>query len=375
MSEVHEVLVPHETVNDDFVLLAFWHVEDGMTVDQGQILAEMETSKAAFEITSPVSGIIRLLSTEGDDVPVGELICCIGNTSEAINSFLRAKQKKVPVENSKPVEIPEKINSHSKSAVPEKVISPTSDKSLSQPATTRFSQRALQLIRDRKLSIDEFKNRGLIRETDILAILNGYKDNGCHSTSLLHKPKTNIPTVQEPVQERNFVPEAPFKTKPVSRAKGFEAKILSWSQHEAISSTVNVQIATAGSEWFGDCYADFVEQRTAILIQKCGELLRQYPQFNAYSLGNENRFYDEVNIGYAIDLGSGLKVPVLKKVDSLTLDQIVSARREFIDQYLDSTFTPASFSECTFSVSDLSGSEVSSFVPLISEGQSAILGV
>ena len=69
------VVVPHESVNDETVKLLRWLVEDGQTVTAEQPVAEVEGSKATFDVPSPRAGVIRLLATVGSEVAVGAPLC------------------------------------------------------------------------------------------------------------------------------------------------------------------------------------------------------------------------------------------------------------------------------------------------------------
>jgi pyruvate/2-oxoglutarate dehydrogenase complex dihydrolipoamide acyltransferase (E2) component len=76
-----------------------------------------------------------------------------------------------------------------------------------------------------------------------------------------------------------------------------------------------------------------------------------------------------------MDDGRGLKVAVLQDCDHKGLSEITEELRTLVLAYLDDKLTPAQISGGTFTISDLSGSGASSFLPLISEDQGAILGV
>lgn len=85
--------------------------------------------------------------------------------------------------------------------------------------------------------------------------------------------------------------------------------------------------------------------------------------------------YEQVNPGVAMDDGRGLKVAVIQDCDRLSLNQVTERLRELTLAYLDDKLKPTEIANATFTVSDLSGMQVSSFVPVISENQGAILGV
>jgi pyruvate/2-oxoglutarate dehydrogenase complex dihydrolipoamide acyltransferase (E2) component len=117
------------------------------------------------------------------------------------------------------------------------------------------------------------------------------------------------------------------------------------------------------------------ELLSAAVIYECARLLRRYPHLNAYGADGKIHFYEEVNIGYALDAGQGLKVPVLRNADTKTMNSLVDERRQFVADYLNDAFRPESLAAATFTITDLSGDGVFTFDPLIVEGQSAILGI
>lgn len=74
MSDVHQIVVPQLGVNDDRVRIVRWHVAAGESVQRGQPLAELETTKAAFELEAEASGYFYPLAQEGSDPPIRAVI-------------------------------------------------------------------------------------------------------------------------------------------------------------------------------------------------------------------------------------------------------------------------------------------------------------
>ena len=113
----------------------------------------------------------------------------------------------------------------------------------------------------------------------------------------------------------------------------------------------------------------------AIILCETARLLRKFPVFNAFHAEGSIHYYADVNIGFAVDDGRGLKVPVIKNADRKGIAEISAEMRELVIAYLEGKLSVESLSGATFTVSDLSGMAVSAFHPLINHGQSAILGV
>ncbi len=68
----------------DAAVLIEWTVEPGATVEAGQVLAVVETAKAATEVVAPGSGtVLELLAKPGDEIKVGAVLARIGTDAEA----------------------------------------------------------------------------------------------------------------------------------------------------------------------------------------------------------------------------------------------------------------------------------------------------
>lgn len=133
-----EVRIPHETVNDDIVIVAEWRLENGSPVRSQDVVVDIETSKAVFEIEAEADGYLQILHPQGAEVPVGELVGQI--MSEAV---------------------------HSKPEAP-------SAATLSSRATAvsaSISKKAQRLIDEHEIDPSVFDGQGLIREVDVIKYL------------------------------------------------------------------------------------------------------------------------------------------------------------------------------------------------------------
>ncbi|MCI8731327.1 MAG: hypothetical protein HFH57_09375 [Lachnospiraceae bacterium] len=73
----NKIEMPRLGVNDDFVLLAEWTVDNGSMVEKGQTIACIETTKEASEIVTPWAGFIKITEIAGQDIQVGKTIAII----------------------------------------------------------------------------------------------------------------------------------------------------------------------------------------------------------------------------------------------------------------------------------------------------------
>ena len=164
MLDATPIVVPLENVNDPSVKLLHWLVKSGDEVREGQLVAEMETSKAVVELAAPVAGKITMRATAGEDLAVGAVIGYIGGSSNGT------------VHGSIVTTMPQKTASLPP-AVPGHAASPVSG--------VRFSKKALALMQRRELPAAAFDLFAMVREQDVLDYLTG--------ASVLRKPQTKLP--------------------------------------------------------------------------------------------------------------------------------------------------------------------------------------
>ncbi|MEX0799459.1 MAG: biotin/lipoyl-containing protein, partial [Bacteriovoracaceae bacterium] len=72
-----EIKIPSIGESITEVTLAGWHVESGDYVEEGDILADIESDKATVELPAESSGTIELKAEEGSDLKIGEVIATL----------------------------------------------------------------------------------------------------------------------------------------------------------------------------------------------------------------------------------------------------------------------------------------------------------
>jgi 2-oxoglutarate dehydrogenase E2 component (dihydrolipoamide succinyltransferase) len=85
---VLEMKVPVVGESITEVTIASWTKKDGDLVALDEIICELESDKATFELPAEAAGVLRIAAAEGDTIPVGAIICKIevGATSAAPTS-------------------------------------------------------------------------------------------------------------------------------------------------------------------------------------------------------------------------------------------------------------------------------------------------
>lgn len=113
----------------------------------------------------------------------------------------------------------------------------------------------------------------------------------------------------------------------------------------------------------------------ALLIAIVARLLPEHPALNACIEGNAIRFYDDINIGLAVDTERGLLAPVIRQANRLDLLAIQRAGDALIERAVAGKSQPDDLTGGTFTITNLGMFEIDGFTPIINQPQSAILGV
>ena len=109
------------------------------------------------------------------------------------------------------------------------------------------------------------------------------------------------------------------------------------------------------------------------LIKACAESLRRVPAMNSVLANGTIHYFDQVNIGVAVALDDGLIVPVVRDVGSMSITEIADATFELANKARANALSPDDVVGGTFTISVLGS--VDGFTPILNPPQSGILGV
>lgn len=370
MSEIVELKAPVENVNDETVAIVRWFVAHGSFVEAGQPVVLAETTKASVEIESPASGFVWQLAEAGQDVPVGEVLCLIGANLDALKASAQPPSNGTrPRETAQPaatLEPAAAAAARAPSFAPSIVVSEVGQ--AAAPLTPRFSAQATALLQKRGVEPGAFAGRGLVRERDVQAFIDRLEG------TIVERP---VPPRAEPARTptADAISAAigvATRVEPLPRSKRYEGRRLRAAAAHTLPSSVTVTVPVLRPSDDADAASGM---RSAALIGEAARLLRVYPAFNAFYRDDDVHFYEQVNVGYAIDLGRGLKVPVIRDADRKTLREIADEKQRCVVDYMDDALSLDTLAGGTFTITDLSNEGVTHFHPVINDGQSAILGV
>jgi 2-oxoglutarate dehydrogenase E2 component (dihydrolipoamide succinyltransferase) len=72
-----EIKVPPVGESITEVTLSSWIKKDGDAVKMDEVIAELESDKATFELTATQDGTLKTVAKEGDTLPIGAVVCTI----------------------------------------------------------------------------------------------------------------------------------------------------------------------------------------------------------------------------------------------------------------------------------------------------------
>jgi pyruvate/2-oxoglutarate dehydrogenase complex dihydrolipoamide acyltransferase (E2) component len=357
------LVLERDNVNDESVVLVRWFVKHGSKIAPNELLAEVETSKANVEVYAPQAGFLLWGFPEGADVAVGAPIGFIseidpGEAAEFVappNPEAKAQAQQAAKTEPSAAEI-NPAQTHKNDAKP---TAAGVEFPISSPYRQRFSPVAAKMMKDHGLTEKDFAGKSVVRKQDVL--------------DLLEPPPAVAATAARPTVPLSKI-TIPYKQTALSKMKRREGSSLAAGVGNAIQSAVSVTCVTQGlrrklaARMAGG-------SASALMVYEVSRLLRKYPTFNATYRDGSILQFEQVNLGFAMDDGRGLKVAVLPDCDALSLQQVSTQLSNLTVAYIQDKLTPADVSNATFTISDLSGMGVSSFYPLISENQGAILGV
>jgi len=331
MSELENIIVPHENVNDEFIIINSILFKNGDKVSKGDIVATIETSKTDFSIETGSSGYIFYLCKEGDEFPVGNAIAKVfdsidgGGIQHLVESEVQMGGKVEP-------------------------------DALLQEVEPEFSKSALDLIKAGNIPKNVFRNKAFITKNDVLAYMEGAKIN-------------------RQTDEADTLPDNVSAEK-IGSTKRREIEYLSNGQNDGLTCTFSINIDNEGIlNHARRNHKIFKLTIIPSLIFEVSRLLESFPILNAYFEKGRILKYNNINIGYAIDINFGLKVVTINDTSRLSVHEIEEQLNEKFDKYSRQILDVNDLANSTFTITDLSKSGIHYFQPLINKNQSAILGV
>jgi pyruvate dehydrogenase E2 component (dihydrolipoamide acetyltransferase) len=363
-----DVLMPRLSDTMEEGVLSQWVKHEGDQVRKGDVLAVIETDKAAMEMEAYDEGVLtRILVQEGASVPIGTPIAVIGEAAAAAPA---------------PPPAPAPGQAGRAVAAPPEPAPPAGP---SLAGRLPASPLARKLARERGIDLSAISGSGpggrIVRaDIDTAAHERGAGPARPAPGSPPPAPLTAVPSSPVPSAAPPLASEADDEEIPLTTVRRLTAQRLAASAREAPHFYLTV-VADAGNllafraKANGRPGADVKITVTDLLIRACAAALTAHPEVNA-SWG-ETRIlrHRHVNIGVAVAIDDGLIVPVIRDADRKTLTEIARESHDLTARARARKLTPDELSGGTFTISNLGMHGIRQFTAVINPPQAAILAV
>jgi pyruvate dehydrogenase E2 component (dihydrolipoamide acetyltransferase) len=346
--------------------VATWLKKVGDKVEEGDILAEIETDKATMEFESFYEGTLLYVGLqEGDSALVDSVLAVIGPAGTDVAAIAKSYVKpgaentptsvaKEPELATKPVPIKEEVQ-----AAPKAI---TSSDPVVNTGRIFVSPLAKKIAKDKGIN---------------LATVKGTGENG----RIVKKDVEHYqPVASNTVNVGVFVPSGEERSEdvPNSQMRKVIARRLAESKFSAPHYYLNVEFDMENAMAFRKQFNTIPDTKISfndIIVKASALALKQHPQVNSRWYDDRIQLHHHVHVGVAVAVEDGLVVPVVPFTNEKSLPQIGAEVKDYAVRARNKKLTPQEMEGSTFTISNLGMFGIESFTSIINAPNSAILSV
>ena len=426
----HVLIMPRQGNTVESCIIVEWKKKEGDTVDSETVVCEVETDKATFEVPAGASGtVLKVLHTEGDDVPVLQPIMVVGKPGEKWEDSVKAPpQTEAPKEAQtasepasaagKPAADTAAASSAAEKAQAEKTAptAPAAPSAVPGGAHLAISPRARAAAFKEAVDVRTLSGSGAegrIIEADVLRAAAERPPLTAAAREAL-RSGGSIPAAGSGIGGRVTLADiqavadgsaAAFAPASGSSA-GADRALAAYSAadeytdtpikgiRKVIAERMMNSLATA-AQFTLNASAEAVRMQSLrerfkasdpamglskvtvndLVLFLVSRLLKEFPFLNGVKTNGTIRLYKNVHLGMAVDTPRGLMVPVIRNADRMSLAQISAQAKLLAGECQAGSISPDLLSGSTFTVTNLGNTGIESFTPVINAPEIAILGV
>ncbi len=344
---VYEVVVPKLGVSINEAKILQWLRHEGDVISAGEPIFVAETEKTTVDVEATASGnILKIIHPEGTTLQAGRVVALVAQ----------------PGENPSSAEIEAKLAEISARENKQKTVQEMTKPSPAIPA--------ISVVRSEREIVASPAARRLMREHGIDPA--SVVGTGPASTITVNDVMAAVQRIKPAQSELRVTSSTELSGTRLTIARKL-TQINSEAVHVTLMADVDATpLVEAKMRHSSDRPAPTL---TELLIPLVARALRLHPQINAIFEENRIKVIDNINVAVAVDTPDGLKVPVVKDADKLSLSQIVEKVRSLGDRAQTGKLTLEDMNGGTFTITNLGMFGVEGFTPIINPPQCAILGV
>ena len=393
--------------------LVEWKKNEGDTVAQGDVLAEVETDKAVMDLVARADGtLIKQVLAAGETVPVGELVGVIGKADEDVSAIVGAAggagktagtaetagkgkaakpadtaakadqttqptagatDRDVSMPPAPPAEAATESGGRAPAAgAPAPQVAPAAaTATATDGGRIKASPLARKLAADRGLDLGAIQGSGpagRVVQRDIAAAASAGA-----AAPAAGAPATGVPAFQPAVSGE------PYQDIPLTQIRKTIAKRLAQSIGPVptfyLTTEIDMERVWEAREALNAIGDGPKVSFNDITIKAVALALRQHPMCNAWWQDDRIRAWNEVHVGMAVAIDEGLITPVIRHADQKPLRQIAIEAKELAGRARDRRLKPEEYTGATFSVSNLGMLDIDEFTAIINPPEAGILAI
>ncbi|PWG06352.1 pyruvate dehydrogenase complex dihydrolipoamide acetyltransferase [Polaribacter aquimarinus] len=355
-----------DTMTDGTV--ATWLKKVGDVVEEGDMLAEIETDKATMEFECFYEGTILYIGVqEGETAPVDSLLTIIGPAGTDVSAIVANG------------------GANTNAVATEK---PDTSSDIKVEKTTQKTEEAKPIIASNSNGGRIFASplaKKIASDKGInLANVSGSGENG----RIIKKDVENYTPSTKPVEAASNISAQATTFTAIGEEKSDEvknsqmrkaiAKSLGNSKFSAPDFSLNIEVDMSNamaSRKTINAIPDVKVSFNDMVVKACAMALQKHPQVNTSWNETTTVYHSHIHVGVAVAVDDGLLVPVIKHTDQLSLTQIGAGVRDLAGKARNKKITPADMQGSTFTVSNLGMFGINNFTSIINQPNSAILSV
>lgn len=340
-----EIKVPPVGESISEVTLVTWIKKDGEWVDRDEVICELESEKATFELNAEQAGILHHVAQEGDTINIGDIACKIDETAERPAGAVAPAPEAAPA-----------------AEAPKAAAATPAAPATAIAADVKATPVAKSMMADKNVNPGNVTGTGAngrIFKSDVLAALE-------NPGRPVGKP---LFTREDKVQKMSNL------RKTVSR------RLVEAKNTTAMLTTFN-EVDMTNIMSIRKQYKDKFKEKHGVNLgfmsfftKACTIALLEWPAVNAYIDGDNIVYHEYCDVSIAVSAPKGLVVPVIRNAESMGMHEIEGKIGELAAKARDNKLTIEEMTGGTFTITNggVFGSLMST--PIINIPQSAILGM
>lgn len=352
--------------------VASWLKNIGDKIEEGDILAEIETDKATMEFESFYEGVLLYIGVgEGESAKVDSLLTIIGPEGTDVSALVTAHKEGTI--SSDTIETTTETSTTETVQIEEQ----TAEVSKSNNTGGRIfaSPLAKKIAKDKGINLADVKGsgeNGRIVKKDV--------ENYTPAPAAAAAEATPTQTTQTATPLATYTPvgEESYEEVKNSQMRKVIAKRLGESKftapHYYLTIELDMDSAIASRKTI-NALPETKVSFNDMIVKACAMALKKHPQVNTSWNGDTTRYNHHIHVGVAVAVDDGLLVPVLKFTDQMSLTEIGSTVRDLAGKARTKKIAPNEMEGSTFTISNLGMFGIQEFTSIINQPNSAILSV